>query len=122
MSLRLQATHIQPSQAEPHDSEGESSSEDEEDQTWDDWVSDSMSNRPCKSLFEDRTFDTVQEALAHDEATHGFSLKDVTTKLGELGVPLCGHSIEMCGLQRLTPTNAYDSSTGFEKRSEHPLR
>ncbi|KAH9850155.1 S-adenosyl-L-methionine-dependent methyltransferase [Lenzites betulinus] len=40
-----------------------------------------MSNRPCKSLFEDRTFDTVQEALAHDEATHGFSLKDVTTKL-----------------------------------------
>ncbi|KAI0823963.1 S-adenosyl-L-methionine-dependent methyltransferase [Trametes gibbosa] len=81
MSLRLQATHIQPPPTEHHDSEGESSSDDDEDQTWDDWVSDSILNRPCKSLFENRTFDTVQEALAYDEVTHGFSLKDVTLRL-----------------------------------------
>ncbi|KAI0629795.1 S-adenosyl-L-methionine-dependent methyltransferase [Trametes polyzona] len=40
-----------------------------------------MAKRPCKSLFEDRTFDSVQEALAYDETTHGFSLKDVTARL-----------------------------------------
>ncbi|TBU22355.1 protein arginine N-methyltransferase [Dichomitus squalens] len=87
MALRFSATHItnQEDSSDPEYSEthpGESSSEDEdEDLTWDDWVSDSLSKRPCKSLFENRTFDTVQEALAYDETTHGFSLKEITARL-----------------------------------------
>ena len=88
MALRLSAAHIiDPDEgSDPeyrHDNPGESSSEDEdEDLTWDDWVSDSLSKRPCKSLFENKTFDTVQEALAYDESTYGFSLKEITTRLG----------------------------------------
>ncbi|KAI0354833.1 S-adenosyl-L-methionine-dependent methyltransferase [Trametes cingulata] len=82
MSLRLSAAHIDPPPADEHDSRDESSSEDEDDdQTWDDWVSDSITKRPCKSLFEDKTFDSVQEALAYDETTHGFSLKEVSSRL-----------------------------------------
>ncbi|KAL1937804.1 hypothetical protein VTO73DRAFT_12823 [Trametes versicolor] len=81
MSLRISATHAQPPPAEEPHSEGESSSEDEDEETWDDWVSDSMDRRPCKSLFEDKTFDSVQEALTYDESTHKFNLKDITSRL-----------------------------------------
>ncbi|KAI0693848.1 protein arginine N-methyltransferase [Cerioporus squamosus] len=90
MALRLTSSHIleqehhsDPEQGDDHP--GTSSSEDEEDDedlTWDDWVSDSLARRPCKSLFENRTFDTVQETLLYDEKTHGFSLKDITARLG----------------------------------------
>ncbi|KAH9891894.1 protein arginine N-methyltransferase [Cubamyces lactineus] len=81
MSLKLPATHLEPPPADEHDIQDESSSDEDDDQAWDDWVSDSLEKRPCKSLFEDRTFDSVQEALAYDETTHGFSLKDVSSRL-----------------------------------------
>ncbi|KAI0329044.1 S-adenosyl-L-methionine-dependent methyltransferase [Cubamyces sp. BRFM 1775] len=83
MSLKLPATHIEPPPADEHDVQDESSEDEDEDedQTWDDWVSDSLEKRPCKSLFEDKTFDSVQEALAYDETTHGFSLKDISSRL-----------------------------------------
>lgn len=83
MSLRIPATHVQPPPAKEDHSEGESSSEDEDEETWDDWVSDSMDRRPCKSLFEDKTFESVQEALTYDESTHKFSLKEITSRLGK---------------------------------------
>ena len=57
--------------------------EDDDDQNWDDWVSDSLEKRPCKSLFENRTFDTVKEALLNDEVNHGFSLKTISARLGK---------------------------------------
>lgn len=106
MSLRLPATHVQPPPAEEHDSESSSEDEDEEE-TWDDWVSDSLDRRPCKSLFEDKTFDSVQDALAHDESTHGFNLKDVTSRLGEDLVSLHEHTCPYTGhVQRLICTSA----------------
>ncbi|KAI0671181.1 S-adenosyl-L-methionine-dependent methyltransferase [Trametes maxima] len=40
-----------------------------------------MSKRPCRSLFEDKTLESVQEALAYDQNTHNFNLKDVTSRL-----------------------------------------
>ena len=88
MALRLSATHFldpeEDSDSECRDdaSDMSSSGEEDEDLAWDDWVSDSLSKRPCKSLFENRTFDTVPEALAYDENTYGFSLKVVTARLG----------------------------------------
>ncbi|CDO72229.1 hypothetical protein BN946_scf184970.g81 [Trametes cinnabarina] len=81
MSLKLPASHLNPPPADDPAVQDESSSDDDDDQTWDDWVSDSLEKRPCKSLFEDRTFDSVQEALAYDEATYGFSLKEVASRL-----------------------------------------
>ncbi|KAI0754475.1 S-adenosyl-L-methionine-dependent methyltransferase [Daedaleopsis nitida] len=88
MALRLTGSHILNSNHhsdsdDPEDRPEESSSdEDDEDITWDDWVSDSLTKRPCKSLFEDRTFDTVQEAMLNDDATHNFNLKAISARLG----------------------------------------
>ena len=89
MALRLTGSHILEPEHHSDQERGEnhpetSSSEDEEDDedlTWEDWVSDSLAKRPCKSLFENRTFDTVQEAQLYDETTHGFSMKAISERL-----------------------------------------
>lgn len=93
MALRLsgshsrdQEHHTDPEYQDDHPEESSSEEEDDEDLTWDDWVSDSLAKRPCKSLFENKTFDTVQEVLSYDETTHGFSLKDITARLGKFGI------------------------------------
>lgn len=64
------------------DEQSQSSSEtDDEDQTWDDWVSDS-GIQPCKSLFDDEIFKTVEQAVGHDKEKYGFDLSAFSTKLG----------------------------------------
>lgn len=58
------------------------SSEDEQDLTWEDWVSDSLENRPCKSLFDqDKEFPSVTESLNHDKLAHGVDLDAICSKL-----------------------------------------
>ncbi|KAK7025560.1 hypothetical protein VNI00_015913 [Paramarasmius palmivorus] len=56
-----------------------SSEEDDDDQTWDDWVSDSNSRQPCRSLFEDKVFQNAEAALAYDKTTYGFNLDEKPT-------------------------------------------
>ncbi|OBZ71479.1 Ribosomal protein arginine N-methyltransferase rmt3 [Grifola frondosa] len=84
MSLRLSANHLRisgsGSESEEHASSSSEQDEDE-DLTWDDWVSDSMDKRPCKSLFEDKTFPSVAECLAYDEATYQFNLDQTSSRL-----------------------------------------
>ena len=90
MALRLTGSHIlepehhsDPERGENHpETSSSEDEEDDEDLTWEDWVSDSLAKRPCKSLFENRTFDTVQEAQLYDETTNGFSLKAISERLG----------------------------------------
>jgi len=53
----------------------------EEDNNFDDWVSDQELSRPCQSLFEDRSFPTADAALNYDESVHAFSLTETCTKL-----------------------------------------
>ncbi|KAK0244548.1 S-adenosyl-L-methionine-dependent methyltransferase [Armillaria nabsnona] len=76
MSLRLPVADVidedGPSQS--------SSDEDDEDETWDDWVSDSA-RQPCRSLFEEKSFPSVEEALKYDNATHSFDLNGTCAKL-----------------------------------------
>ncbi len=76
MSLRLPVADVTdedgPSQS--------SSDEDDDDQTWDDWVSDSA-RQPCRSLFEEKSFPSVEEALKYDNATHSFDLNGTCAKL-----------------------------------------
>ncbi|KAK0185705.1 S-adenosyl-L-methionine-dependent methyltransferase [Armillaria mellea] len=76
MSLRLPVADVidedGPSQS--------SSDEDDDDQTWDDWVSDSA-RQPCRSLFEEKSFPSVEEALKYDHATYGFDLSGTCAKL-----------------------------------------
>ncbi|KAH9925083.1 protein arginine N-methyltransferase [Amylocystis lapponica] len=82
MSLRLSASHLTHSES-GSDVEGRSSSSQEDDDlTWDDWVSDSADTRPCTSLFDhDKTFTSVPEALNHDKLVHGFDLEEICTRL-----------------------------------------
>lgn len=79
MSLRMSSHFLDEHHRdeEDHDrhssSEGSSSSEeDEADLTWEDWVSDSASKRPCKSLFEEKMLGSVAEMVEWDKANHGF--------------------------------------------------
>ncbi|PPQ78739.1 hypothetical protein CVT25_010742 [Psilocybe cyanescens] len=53
-----------------------SDSEDDNDQTWDDWVSDSNEQQETKSLFDENVLPSVERALAYDSKTHHFNLDD----------------------------------------------
>ncbi|EKM49814.1 uncharacterized protein PHACADRAFT_131660 [Phanerochaete carnosa HHB-10118-sp] len=61
--------------------EESSSGDEDEDDTWEDWVEGSMEKQPCKSLFDDATLPSVAEALEHDRKTHGFDLSGVYSRL-----------------------------------------
>ncbi|GLB38566.1 putative class I-like SAM-binding methyltransferase superfamily, protein arginine N-methyltransferase family protein [Lyophyllum shimeji] len=80
MSVRLPP----PTDFADEDDEGsasESSQSDDDDQNWDDWASDSLIQVPCRSLFEEKTLASAEEALAYDRLTHGFDLNAVCSKL-----------------------------------------
>lgn len=78
-SLRFSAENLHFSGS---DSDRSPSSEDEEDLTWEDWVSDGVENRPCKSLFDqDKTFTSVAEAVNHDKLVHGVDLEEISSRL-----------------------------------------
>lgn len=82
MSLRLPNTPLNPSDIGSEDDNETASSIEEAEETWSDWVSDSMSKQPCQSLFEDKTLPSVSEALEYDKNTHGFDLNALCSKLG----------------------------------------
>ncbi|OCH89934.1 S-adenosyl-L-methionine-dependent methyltransferase [Obba rivulosa] len=81
MSLRLSAHHLKAESIPDEDERSSSSQDEDDDQNWDDWVSDSADKRPCKSLFEDKTFPSVSDALNHDKTHHGFDLEAIFTRL-----------------------------------------
>ncbi|TFK27687.1 arginine N-methyltransferase 3 [Coprinopsis marcescibilis] len=64
---------------ESDSSSSESSGEEEE--TWDDWVSDSNDKQECPSLFDSQVLSSAEEAVKHDVQTHGFDLNAVCSKL-----------------------------------------
>jgi len=61
--------------------DSDSSESTSEEETWDDWVSDSATRVATKSLFDDQVFASVTEALEHDKEAHGFALEEVCKKL-----------------------------------------
>lgn len=83
MALRLSAQDLERLPSSEERDQSDSSSEDE-DETWDDWVSDSMAKQPCKSLFDEKILPSVAEALAYDNSTHGFDLELKSSSLGAL--------------------------------------
>ncbi|KAI5995140.1 S-adenosyl-L-methionine-dependent methyltransferase [Pisolithus albus] len=72
-------------QCSDNDSDDPSSSDSEdypeEDNNFDDWVSDQALNRPCRSLFDENDFASVDDALQYDQSTHGFNLTETCTRL-----------------------------------------
>ncbi|KIJ59063.1 hypothetical protein HYDPIDRAFT_101466 [Hydnomerulius pinastri MD-312] len=83
MSIRFAAPPPTQNDVDDHSVSSGSDSEDyaEEDNNFEDWVSDQAEIRPCQSLFEDRSFPTAAGALAFDKASHGFDLDAASTKL-----------------------------------------
>jgi protein arginine N-methyltransferase 3 len=67
------------------DFEDSSSSEDSDDQCWDDWVEDPAEAQPCRPLFGDQEFPTVLAALEHDKS-QGFDLRAECIRLGSVHV------------------------------------
>jgi protein arginine N-methyltransferase 3 len=80
MSLHLPATSLD--LIEAGSESGSESDENDVEQAWSDWVSDSANARQCKSLFEDKLLASATEALDYDKRTHGF---DLNTFCGEKG-------------------------------------
>ncbi|KIY52456.1 S-adenosyl-L-methionine-dependent methyltransferase [Fistulina hepatica ATCC 64428] len=69
-------------QIERGDSESEDSKDLEEEETWDDWISDPVSmEQKCKSLFDDSVLPSAAQAVEHDKNVHGFDLNDVCHRL-----------------------------------------
>jgi protein arginine N-methyltransferase 3 len=56
-----------------------SSGDDVDDQGWDDWAE--TVPQICQSLFEDKHFSSVKEALAYDKATYDFDLYGTYARL-----------------------------------------
>jgi type I protein arginine methyltransferase len=84
MSFRLPSQHIEDlsSHDDPEENSGSSGEDVEDDQTWDDWISDSMLNRPCKSLFDDQVFPSVGAATEYDRVKFDFDLEKQCSDLG----------------------------------------
>ncbi|KAJ7595054.1 S-adenosyl-L-methionine-dependent methyltransferase [Mycena floridula] len=74
------SVHLPPVSRIDSHSDEENSSEDEDDQTWDDWMSDSEV-QGCKSLFDDKVLKSAPEMLTYDKANHSFDLDQICKAL-----------------------------------------
>jgi protein arginine N-methyltransferase 3 len=83
MSLHLPPSDIH-ELGEDSESQPGSEEEDDDEQTWDDFAEDSIAQQPCFSLFEDKKFPSVTEAMENDRSRHGFDLDHTCTRLGRL--------------------------------------
>jgi protein arginine N-methyltransferase 3 len=71
------------------DTEDGSSSSDNDDQVWDDWASEPWTRARCQSLFEQKSFATVPEALEYDKETYGFDLREMCSRLCQYAPTRC---------------------------------
>ncbi|KAH8104934.1 S-adenosyl-L-methionine-dependent methyltransferase [Phellopilus nigrolimitatus] len=64
------------------DSGDSSSTGDDDDENWDDWVSDSQNKRPCLSLFDGSEQSSAAAALAYDKEKFSVDLQALIERLG----------------------------------------
>ena len=57
------------------------SSEGEDEETWDDWVSDSNTRQGCKSLFDDKILSCVEDAVAYDRESYKVDIIELCKRL-----------------------------------------
>ena len=87
MSIRLPAP---PDATEPDgdiETSSSSSEDDDNDENWDEWISDSITQQECRSLFEKKSLPSAEEALKYDKQTYGFDLIETCGKLCEFISP-----------------------------------
>lgn len=80
MSLHLPATSLD--LIETGSESRSESDENDVEEVWSDWVSDSANARQCKSLFEDKLLASAPEALDYDKRTHRFDLNSFCEEKG----------------------------------------
>lgn len=88
MSLRLPPPTAASDPISDSESNSSSETDDENEETWDDWVSDSNTQQKCKSLFDEKVFPSPNEALAYDKKAHQFDLDDVCKSLCEYTIAI----------------------------------
>jgi protein arginine N-methyltransferase 3 len=81
MSLHLPHPPDDYSKDEDTESLSGSSDQEDDDQNWDDWVSDSFAKQSCKSLFDEKTFLSVEDVLRYDQSNYAFDLRDTCSSL-----------------------------------------
>lgn len=69
-----------------------SSTGEDDDQTWDDWASDSLKDQEYRSLFDDVRLPSVEKVVSYDKEKHGFDLYHVCSKLGSWTIPFLFNS------------------------------
>jgi protein arginine N-methyltransferase 3 len=88
----------------------------EEDNNFEDWVSDQAQNQACRSLFEDKTFPSATATLSYDKAIHNFDLSSTCAALSSCSLVMMHiASIADNRTQSWTFTSVYASSTISEK-------
>ena len=81
------SVHLPPSVVpdDHHPSASASASEDEDeddnDESWDDFTQESIAQQPCLSMFEDKTFPSITEALENDNSKFGFDINNLCSRL-----------------------------------------
>lgn len=80
MSVHLSHTT---SPEQDHENQSVSTDEDDKDQSWDDFADDSIAQQPCLSLFEEKHFRSVTDAVQNDISKHQFDLNKTCNHLGK---------------------------------------
>ena len=104
MSLHLSTATV----PDAGDSDRSSSDEDEDDQNWDEWISDSALSKTL-SLFENKQFPSVTEALEYDKSTHGFDLNETCSRLCLSSRNECTVLFDIVRVQRSISINVFVS-------------
>ncbi|KAK7039941.1 protein arginine N-methyltransferase 3 [Favolaschia claudopus] len=81
MSIRLPRSTIPEDEGSTDDGTVSSDASDDEEETWDDWISDAAEQKPCRSLFDDKELPSVEKALEYDIETHGFDFDEFCRRL-----------------------------------------
>lgn len=65
-----------------------SSSEDQDyqEETWDDWVSDSNARQGCKSLFDEKILSCVEDAVTYDRENHQVDINELCKRLCKFSI------------------------------------
>ena len=78
------------------------SSEDEEEETWDGWVSDPNTRQGCKSLFDDKILSCVDDAVTYDRENYKVDIIELCKRLCEFPF-----DVDLCKCTLLTRLEIY---------------
>ena len=81
MSIRLPPPDNISGRLNSDSEESSASSDDENDETWDDWVSDSNTRQGCKSLFDEKILSCVEDAVTYDYENYKVNINELCKRL-----------------------------------------